>query len=267
MAFGNYNNNKDNAPTNTTYSPITFANPESSVSQTRFSISYFNRVMKISIAQRNNSGSNNDYATYDTDNQVNVYLSATKAKMLHDLILLMQQDDAIHNVCVELNSGLLMVSDGHEFGARNTCFIIQYASEDGHVNQAIYECKSGFLKGAYNYNPENNTFQTKNFDNIELDTFIMTLDEYYKASSYAIAASIMEASMYKRHATNDLLNAIAEKVGAKGNRGGNYRSTTFLSGDGSGNSSSFSSHNDISRAMNVPTEYQESTFADIASGL
>ena len=42
--------------------------------------------MKISIALRNNAGSNDAYATYDTDNQVSVYVSFVKAEMLKRMI-------------------------------------------------------------------------------------------------------------------------------------------------------------------------------------
>ena len=85
MALKNYNNNERQI-TNTTYSSISFSNPESKIMQSKISISYFNKLMKISIALRNNAGSNDAYATYDTDNQVSVYVSFVKAEMLKRMI-------------------------------------------------------------------------------------------------------------------------------------------------------------------------------------
>lgn len=267
MAFGNYNNNKNSAPTNTTYSPISFANPDSRVAQTRLFISYFNRVMRVSIAMRNNS-TNADYATFDTDNQVSVYVSYMKAKQLAMMVRDMFDKPDRKNVCIELKNGLLIISRGAEFGSNNWCAAIQYASEDGHVNQIVYEFKDGTnMKAAYNYNPNGNTFEneTKMFDRMELDTVIMCLEQYYLASSYAVAATVMEANMYKRDYSNRLLRAIADKVGANVNGGRNYASTTFLAGDGS--SSNGGNHNDFANSMNPPVDYQTSTFDEIASGL
>ena len=133
MALRNYNNNERNI-TNSTFSSIVFSNAESSIMQSKFSIGYFNKLMKISIALRNNAGSKDAYATYDNDNQINVYVSYTKAYMLARMIEKFQQDPNIHNVCIELKNGLLKVSDGSEYnGAGVPCISISYADESGNA--------------------------------------------------------------------------------------------------------------------------------------
>lgn len=257
MALRNYNNNERNI-TNSTFSSIVFSNAESSIMQSKFSIGYFNKLMKISIALRNNAGSNDAYATYDNDNQINVYVSYTKAYMLARMIEKFQQDPNIHNVCIELKNGLLKVSDGSEYnGAGVPCISISYADESGNVNEVVYETKTNFT-AAYNYS--NGSYETENFTNMEIDTFKMALDEYYKAASYAVAASVMEANMYKRDYTVGLLKGIAGKVGYETGNGNNrqYNSKTFLSNNNNRNASGNSM---------VPKEYEATSFDDLANNM
>lgn len=261
MAFKTYNNN-DKGPTCTTYSGISFSNPGSNIGQTRITINYFNKVMKVSIAARNNAGSNNDFATYDNDNAVSVYISNTKARILYQLIQKLINEPEIHNVCVELKNGLIKVSDGSEYGSSNYCISISYASEDGSVHEIVYETKAGFHTGAYNY--ENGSYQTVAFDNIELETFAMVLDEYYKASSYAIAASVWEANMYKHDYEINLIKSIAEKSGVQVNNNSNpakFNNKTFLANNGTLQTSNLTS------GSIIPKEYETSTFDDIAASM
>ena len=265
MAFKSYNNN-DKGPVCTTFSGVSFSNPESSIGQTKISISYFNRVMKIAIAARNNNGSNNEYATYDNDNAVVVYASNIKARILYLLIQKLKEDPNTHNVCVELKNGLIKVSDGSEYGSSVPCISISYASEDGSVHEIVYQTKEGFHKGAANYS--NGSYQNVLFDDIELDTFAMTLDEYYKASSYAIAASVWEANMYRHEYEINLIKSIAEKsgvqIGSSNNNNSNpakFNNKTFLSNNNGGNNTKSST------GSMIPKEYESSTFDDIAASM
>jgi len=260
MAFKSYNNN-DRTPTCTTYSGISFSNPESTIGQTKISISYFNRVMKIAIAARNNGGSNNDFATYDNDNAVSVYVSNVKARILYLLIQKLKNEPDTHNVCVELKNGLIKVSDGTEYGSPSPCISISYASEDSSVHEIVYQTKAGFHTGAVNY--LDNKYDTVGFDDIELDTFAMALDEYYKASSSAIAASVWEANMYRHDYEINLIKSIAEKCGVQVNSGNSnpakFNNKTFLNNSGS-------TTNNNANSM-IPKEYESSTFDDIASSM
>lgn len=261
MAFKSYNNN-DKAPTCTTYSGISFSNPESSIGQTKISISYFNKVMKIAIAARNNNGSNNDYATYDNDAAVTVYVSNIKARILYLLIQQLKSDPDTHNVCIELKNGLMKVSDGVEYGSPSPCISILSAGEDGSVYEIIYQTKAGFHTGASNYS--NDTYHTITFDDIELDTFAMALDEYYKASSYAIAASVWEANMYRHEYELNLIKSIAEKcggqIGSNNSNSAKFNNKTFLSNNGSSKPAN-------NTGSMIPKEYETSTFDDIAAGM
>ncbi len=265
-SFGTvYNNNQDNRPSVNIYTPISFTNPSSKIMDTRLNISYFNRMMVISIAARSNPGSN-DYAQYDNDNAVKVYVSFSKAKLLHDAIMDMLTNGDKNNVCVELKNGLLKVSNGIEYGSQSPCISISYADKDGNVNEIVYETKTSY-EAAYNYS--DGSFNAINFPKFEIEAFCMVLNEYYRASSYAIAATVRESSMYRDNYTRNALKAIAEKVGAQIDNGngapnkGSFNNKTFLSQSQNNNSAvtGNSFHGE------VPKEYEQSSFADIANGL
>ena len=260
MSIGNrYNNNDDYKPTSTVYTPFSFSNPNSSICKSRLTAEYFNKLLKINIALQSNENSGDSYAKYDNNNQVSVYVSYTKAKMLYDLIQQMKSDSKIFNVCIELKGGLLTVSNGSEYGTSSPCISISVGDESGNIRTVIYETKTNYHKGAKNY--KDSKYDDVTFDNLELEAFENLLIQYYNASSYAVAATVMEASMYKHNGIKDTLHAIASKVGAvESKNSGNYNSKSFLSNNNS--NSNYSSSMD-----NIPTEYEQSSFEDIANAL
>lgn len=258
-----YNNNqRDNQVTNTTYSPISFANSESKVAKSRFSIEYFNRLMKITIAEMNPQNANDTYPTFDKDNAAVVYLSYTNAKILHDLIVeKLLKDDKVHNVCVETNKGLLKVSDGVEFGAESPCISIM-TDDNGNIKETIYQTKTKYYNGALNYSK--GKFESEYFDDMELNTFIMTLEEYFTASSYAIPALVQESGMYKRNYQYKLIKAIADKVGVQS---GSYSNkSSFLRGNNEHTNAQYD-NGDSSLNGEIPEGYEASTFEDIANNM
>lgn len=275
MAFNTYNNNQqDRRPTVQTFTPITFSNPESKVCQSRFSVSYFNNLMKIDIAPRINQGSNDQFAKYDNDNPVTVYVSYTKAKILHDAIMHMINNSDIHNVCIELKNGLLRVSDGVEFGSQNFCIAITYAANNGNdTNTIIYETKTDPYYAAYNY--KDNQYSTLQYPQTEINTFIMVLEQYYLASSYAVAATVKESNMYMNNGRKNLLNAMAEKLGVdtKSNNGSNGQGfqnrSQFISNNGGNNSQPVASSGFNGGEMTgaAPKEFESSTFDAIVSSM
>ena len=266
MALNTYNNNQDNRPSVNVYTPMTFANPDSKVQPTRLSISYFNRVMQLAIAQKIGNGTTDEYAQYNNDNQVKVYISYRSAKLLHDGILkMLDPNSGINNICIETKNGLLKVSNGVEYGSETFCISISYADNNGHVSEAIYQLKNNDQL-AYNYSDGN--FSIMTFPELELNTILMCLEQYYEASSYAIASTIRESMMYRDRAIYDTINAIANKVGAKtpnntSPNSGSFSNRTFLQNN-SGNTYSGGS----SGGMNgVPKEYNQSSFDDIVSSM
>ena len=269
MAFNTYSNNQqDNKPTVNVYTPISFTNPESKVQKSRFSISYFNKMMQLSIALRNNEGSNEEFARYNNDNAVKVYISYITAKLLHDGIVDMLTNGKKNNVCVETKNGLLKVSNGIEYGSETPCISIAYAMSDGsnRIAEAIYQTNPDHTI-AYNYS--DGAYSTMSFPNFEIDTFVMALEQYYLASSYAIAATVNESGMYRQRALYDTIRAIAGKVGVPtgGNQSANgYSNHTFLNNSQNANSST-AGNNSVNSLNNVPKGYEQSSFDDIVNSM
>ena len=268
MAFRTYNNNNQNGPSNTTYSSISFFNSESKVMASRFSVSYFNKIMKIQIARKIETPDNSN--KYD-ENPPTFYLSNMKAYSLYKGLREMLDGRATYkNVCQDQKNQLLMISDGSEYGVHDYCIAILTKDESGQVSKVVYETKDHTY--AANYDDQGN-FETIPVPNHEIEAFAMTLYEYFKASSYAVAATVMEASMYKRQGQYDRIMQIAEKVGVpiqnSGNGysggGGNYRGS-FLSGSDTGSSGN-GSRNMGSNDMNPPKGFEPATFDSIAESL
>lgn len=259
--FNTYNNNQDRPITNT-YSSVSFANGTSKIMPTRFSINYFNKVMSISIALRNNDPSE-QIPRFDNEHQITVYVSYLKAKILHDAIVDMLATKK-NNVCIELKNGLLKVSNGIEYGSESPCFTITYADDKGKTNEVIYQTNTHYT-AAYNYTGD--SFSTMAFPNLEIDTFVMALEQYYLASSYAIAATVKESNAYNH---KNIIDAIKGNTGSS--RPNSYSNRTFLSGNGnnSGSDSSYSSeenHSYQGSMQGVPKEYEQSSFDDIAQNM
>jgi hypothetical protein len=266
MAFGTYNNN-DKQPVNVTYSAVGFSNPTGTVAQSKLNISYFNKLLKIGIANKNPSN-NNGYDTYDNDNQASVYVSCTKARIIRDMIKIFIDGDHkedMKNVAVELKNGLLMLSDGSEFGVDCYCIVIKAVDDTGNVLTSIYQIKNDYYEGIYNYYDDKADDYCKyTLSNLELDSFICVLDEYIKASTYAVAATVMEASMYKRNAATEVLYNIGRKVGVVSEKGnGNGGNGSFLNRNNNNNGNH---SNSLPNGVDSK-DYEVSSFEELAGSM
>lgn len=239
------------------YSPIAFSNPESTICPSKLNVSYFNKLLNISISQKLPKKDGDSYVKYDNDNRAKVYISPTKARILYELMQDLKNDEKIHNVCIELKNGLLTVSDGAEFGVNSPCITIRSADESGNIASVVYETKTQFHRGAYNYNEADGTYEDVFMDKLEIDSLETVLEQYFLASTYAVASTVMNANSY----FNNKLMEVAGKVGAT-NANGNksYNSKTFLGNNNSAQQS-------INSNNNVPNEYTTSSFDDIAKAM
>ena len=184
--FNTYNNNQDRPITNT-YSSVSFANGTSKIMPTRFSINYFNKVMSISIALRNNDPSE-QIPRFDNEHQITVYVSYLKAKILHDAIVDMLATKK-NNVCIELKNGLLKISNGIEYGSESPCFTITYADDKGKTTEVIYQTNTNYT-AAYNYTGD--SFSTMTFRILRLILLLWLL------SSIILPAAMLSLQLLKR---------------------------------------------------------------------
>ena len=271
MAFTSFNgnNNGDNRPTVNTYSSIAFSNPDSQIAQTRFNLSYFNKMMTISIAQRN-PGNDQSYPTYNNDAAVRVFLSFTQAKMLHDMAVDMFEhpENGKTNVCLETKNGLFKISNGSEYGSETPCVSITYMASDGSSTEVVYQTKANY-DCAYNF--VEGQYSKQAFPRMEMDAILMTFEQYWLASSYAVASTMNEANMYRERSKNELLRSIADKLGVvsntnKGNYSGGYGNHTFLSNAGA-NTTQAGTLGGAPMTNEVPKQYSSQSFDDMVASI
>jgi hypothetical protein len=274
-----YNNNQGGSrPISQTFTPISFPNATSKIMGSKLAISYFNQLLKISISKAVNNGGDN--ISFDYKNSKDVYLSYAKAKILRDLITKKLLTGEVDNVAIETNKGLIKVSNGKEYKSDTPVIaIIAVSNNNAAAEEYIYQTKGATYGGAYNYKSPGK-YTSYMDDMFEINTFVMVLEQYYYASSYAIAASVMEANMYKHEGSKQLLRAIASKVGAstgysRGGNSGKFQSkSNFLSSgseeyveDGSGEQMDLEQFNSNINDSIIPKEYETSTFDEIARGM
>lgn len=241
MSYNSYSNNKNaNKPYEPdVYTPYRFNNAESSVDKTCLTFSIWNRSLKISIAPRKE---NSEEVAFDMEKGVTVYLNHTKARILHDEIQNFLRDpDTYNGSGIPTGQGIITISNGKEFGSTNPVLTIRKVDELGNVVSCfVYEFKTDYYYSVRNYDGGMNF--NKEFDAyryLEIQSMLTMLEEYYKAMTYTIAYSVIEANKYNQSIITNRLNSLCEKMGIETNRsskaGSKYTSSTsFFNNAGSG---------------------------------
>lgn len=251
MALGStYNNNpgRDEPFSPTVYSPYRLNNGESKLDPTCITFSFWKNSLKIGICPRRNSGS--DDVSFDMDSGVFIYLNHTKARILADELRLFIQDTKAHSGCgvPSGKQGIITFHDGSEFGATNPIICIRKVDDNGNIDTSFaYEVKGDDYYFSIRNYKEGSDF-TKEFEsyrNLELLQILTLLEEYYKAQTQAIAATVATQQSFSFDRLQTRLNAVAEKLGIEiyngGNRRGGYSSSSNFFNRSNGNSGAPSS--------------------------
>ena len=200
MALGDtYNNNekKNYSPSVTGYR---FSNAESNIDKTSLSFSYWNKLLKISIAPKKET--EGDTIAFDHENAGNVYLSHTKALILYKEIMefldAYKKGVAPKNVGVSSgNEGLIYICNGEEFNADGPCLVIRKIDEKGHCTSTfVYEFRRKIHSSIVNYTEKTAKFESNEYDLLEIEQIANLLKSYYESMTMATAYSIQESSKY-----------------------------------------------------------------------
>lgn len=260
MALGdNYNNNKKNYSPSV-YSQYKFNNIESAIDKTTLAPSFWNSMLKISIAPMKGNDPNN--VEFDYDNGINIYLNHTKARMLYQEICKFQENpEQFNNVGVPSGAGLITITNGKEFGKNATCIVIRKLnSETGAVESSFaYEFKSDYHYSIRNFDESNNGFDKVYYNELELEQFKMLLTSYYESMTGAVAYSVIDNMKYDMSRINTKLNSVAEKLGVsygKGNKGTGGNNSYFNQANG---------NNQSNNTSNSGSSYSAATYDDIMS--
>lgn len=229
MALGNYDNNgnnnsnKKNQINVNVYSPYKMSNTEG-VDPSALNFTFCLNLLKLSISPRKPG----DNIAFDHEKAIECFLTHSKAKMLADEIRYMiAHKGEIHNVAVSTGrDGMIEFNDGTSFGTDKYLLVIRKIGEDGKPTSVYaYEFKDDYYFSIRNYDQEHpENYDRVIYDRIEIDQFLTLLDEYVKATTGAIAYSVLENGKYTQARQENKINAIMDKLGIDyaNNKGGNY---------------------------------------------
>lgn len=259
MALGNYDNNKKNQINVNVYSSYKMSNTEG-IDPSAINFTFCLNMLKISISPKKPG----DQIAFDHEKAIECFLTHTKAKMLSDEIknMLKQPKGEIPSVSVSTGKdGLITFTDGRELGTNKYTLLLRKTDENGvPVSTYAYEFKTDYHFVIRNYDPEKPSAYDKVFhDNIEIDQFLILLDQYIKAATGAMAYFTLENSKYGQSRVNTKLDSIMEKLGIEIPNKGNYSrgtggSSFFTNSQNTGNTYRQGSLDDFSSVMNPPEE-------------
>lgn len=254
MALGNtYNNNtgRDEPFSPTVYSPYRLNNGESKLDPTCITFSFWKNSLKIGICPRRQTG-NPEEVSFDMDAGVFVHLNHTKARILAEELKRFIADPEGCSGCgvPSGKQGIITFHSGADFGCTNPVVCIRKVDDTGHPDASFaYEIKANDYYFSIRDYKEGSDF-SKEFESyryLELYQILTLLEEYYKAQTQAIAATVAYQQCYPLDRIQTRLNAVAEKLGLEiyngGNRRGGFSSNSnfFNRNNGNGGSSSSTS--------------------------
>lgn len=250
MAFNTYNNNKDqNKNTTTTYS-ISFANPDSRVDPSRIVFAFFETNVKVSIHPKI-ANATPEQGMYDKDNGISVYLNANKAKILANELRLFLQDPVRYNgVGVAVNTGVISISNGVEYGVNAPVITIRRLSENGTVESSFaFEFGSNDSNSSLRDYTGGSSFTlvTDEYKDNDILYIIDTLEDYYHASNNAIAHTVVKQMSYSMSRMSNNITSIANALGvtpASGSNGGQrrYNNTSYFKNSNGSTGNDYSSN-------------------------
>lgn len=224
--LGNYNNNKNKENYQpSVYSRYSFSNTESEIDATKLGATFWNGLLKLSIAPFNASTERFDY-----DNEGSIYLSPYKAKMFaEELKLFLNNKSEYNNMGVTSGKGIISISNGIELtGKVIPIIIIRIITDDGSVeSEYVYEVKTDYHYAIRNFDEKTIKFDKVAYEDLEIIMLIDLLEEYCKSSSGAYAYSNIDQGRFNNSRINTKLDSICSELGIEygnGNKGKGNRS-------------------------------------------
>lgn len=245
--YNNNQNNRSNFPDLCVYSNYRMNNAESNIDATCMTSRFWKSNLCLSIFPRKNTG--NDEVAFDMDNGITIYLTHSKARILANELKLFLSDPVTYNgVGTSSGAAAVTISNGVEYGKNTPVLTIRKVDESGNVISSFaYEFKTNYYFGIRNYDGKNFDSAYDEYRNMEIEQLITLLEEFVKASTNAIAFTVMEQRKYSDTRINNKIDAIAQKLGVEiksGNGGGQrpYAKSYFSNNSGVGGTNTGSSY-------------------------
>ena len=224
MALGDSTNqNKQTVEAREGLTRIRFYNPNSSVDPSTLQITYLFGMMCLKFSPMMKDATP-DNPRYDYQAGGKVFITHMDALVLmHEIELFEANPSAYTNLgCVNNSGSLLSISNGVEFGITSPCMVLRKIDEKGDIVYTyVYELNND------RYSIRNFDEKTKEYDKffygmLELEMLKITLDEYVKATTNAIAYSLNDLNRFQDQSNYNRISQIHEKLGIeKPQRNGN----------------------------------------------
>lgn len=241
-----YENNKNEVYTPQVFSAYAMSNTTSKIDPTNFSFTFWNKMLKLSIAPMIVSD-DPSVIRFDHKASVSIFLNHTKARILEMILLgFLKDPKAYDGSSVPSGKGLVTISSGKEFESKFPCLIIRTITPEGTVSSSYaYQFKNDYHYSIKNYKADSGEFE-KDFApyaNLEIEQLITLLHKYYEEMTGATAAVIMDTAKYETARANTRIDKIAEKLGVSFDTKAKVASTSYFNnpkagGDGKGYSQS-----------------------------
>jgi len=262
MALGEqYNNNKKFVEP-VVHSRYAFSNPNSKVDQTRIGFDFWAGLLKVTVSPKKGENSEG-FSTWDYENNISIYLPHTKAEMFkEELIKFLNNKNEYNNSGVGAGAGLISISNGKEYGIDCPVITIRNINEQGAVQASFaYQINQQYYFAIKNFNEkEPSKYEKEYYDNLEIEQIIKLLDSYVKATSGAIAYSVIENNRFNNSRINTKLDLTCEKLGIEFKKGSNKSSNSFFKGNNNNKSNAIGGDN--SKGYNSKTLEDIDTMMD-----
>lgn len=242
MALGqglfNRNGNSNQKKTINVYSNYRMTNSKdvSNYGGSSIGFVFWQGTLKIGIAPLK-MVSGQDYPMPDRDREVSAYLKHTKARILAKEIRRFLNGELTSVGITTGANTFITVSDGSDFNLEQPVICIRKLNKDLSAleEEILFICRNDLHFSVHNFDKA--TFDgDKDFDtykNMDLEDFVLVLEEYARSMTNATAYSVHETAQYVNSNMNASIEAIAEKLGVNSNAGS---ASSF--GSGSSNSTS-----------------------------
>lgn len=226
------------------YRFVNNADKESGMGAAGMSVSFWSDLLKLAIAPMV-SKANVEYPVYDRENEIAVYLTAPKARILaNEIHRFIESNGEIKNTGVTTGTSFISISDGSEFGLDKPVVSIRKFNKELSSIEAeiIFIIRTDLFYSIHNFTNEemNGEQDFETYKYYDLENLATILEEYYKAMTHAYAYSVLDRQNQSNHSINAKIEAIAESLGVSngGNSvksgGGNSSMNTGGSGFSSG---------------------------------
>ena len=220
MALGQTYGNQQKKVSPSTYSYYKMSNINSKIEPSTVTISYWNGMLKISIAPRKST--QDDTVAFDYDNAISIHLSVQKAIIFKNEIAKFMEDyrsgeGKYFNCGVATPKGCIYISNGNEFAPPANALFLTIKLLDGNdvKSTMIYEFNKNYHFSIRNYSESEKDYDriTEDYDYLEIDQLIDLLSSYIEAATCATAYTVVDSIHHITDRLTDNVVAIGEKLG------------------------------------------------------